>query len=82
MMARYRVIKKGLRQLLLAVACLQLVAWACDIRENGFLLHWLAEKPDISPSFYAYHIFVVIKWSLAITGALLSIPLLLWKRKG
>jgi len=82
MMARYKAKKALLRNILLVLACLQLVAWGCDIRENGFLLHWLSEKPDISSSFTIYHIYVIIKWSLALTGALLSIPVLLWKRNG
>jgi hypothetical protein len=82
MMARFKVNKNGLRRLLLVLACLQLVAWGCDIRENGFLLHWLSSKPDIATSFSVYHLYVIIKWSLAIAGALLSIPVLYWKRNG
>ena len=80
MMARFKAKKALLRNSLLVLACLQLVAWGCDIRENGFLLYWLSEKPDIRSSFTLYHMYVIIKWSLALTGVLLSIPVLLWKR--
>ncbi len=82
MMARFKAKKALLRNSLLVLACLQLVAWGCDIRENGFLLYWLSEKPDIRSSFTLYHMYVIIKWSLALTGVLLSIPVLLWKRNG
>ena len=82
MMARYKVKKNGLRQLLLAFAWLQLVAWGCDIRENVFLLQWMSAKPYIGTTIYVYHLYVLIKWSLAIAGILLSIPVLCWKRNG
>jgi hypothetical protein len=81
MMARYKTRRAWLRNLLLALACLQLAAWGCDIRENLFLLNWLSAKTDISSTFTTYHLVVIIKWCLAISGALLSIPLSLWKRK-
>jgi hypothetical protein len=81
MMARFKTRRTWLRNLFLALACLQLVAWGCDIRENQFLLSWLSAKTDISSAFFAYHLVVIIKWSLAISGALLSIPIVLWKRE-
>lgn len=82
MMSRYRVKSYALRKILLLLAGLQLVAWACDIRENMYLLDWMASKPDITASMPVYHFIVWVKWGLALTGALLSVPLLLWKRKG
>ncbi len=82
MMARFKVTGHLLRTLLLVLAVLQLVAWLCDIRENLFLLNWLSDKSAIRTIFTEYHFYVIVKWTLALMGALLSIPLLFRKRKG
>ncbi len=74
MMACYRVTGRRLRQLLQLLAILQLVAWGCDIRENGYLLDWLNNKPDIRSSMTAYHLVVLVKWTLALLGILLALP--------
>lgn len=81
MMARGRVSTPFQRQLLLFMALLQLLAWCCDIRENIYLLDWLADKQDIRTSIFTYHLVVLTKWSIALTGLLLAIPFLFRKTK-
>jgi hypothetical protein len=81
MMARYKVVKPLIRTALLILAWLQLVAWGCDIRENLFLLDWMQHKKYIGTNYDVYHFYVIIKWVLAISGACISIPVLLWRRK-
>lgn len=73
MMARFKTQKAWLRNLLLAMALLQLPAFACDVTENLFLLKWLADPGSVS-DFDFYHAVVWVKWALALSGALLSIP--------
>ncbi len=82
MMARYRVKGKRLRTLLWVLATAQLLAWVCDIRENVYLLQWMAPEQDIGKAFFMFHVVVMIKWLIAISGLLVSVPVLLWKRKG
>jgi hypothetical protein len=79
MMARAKTGKVWLKKLLLLLAILQLVAWACDIAENIYLLSWIKE-PVINSFFAFFHLLVYVKWILALTGAFLAIPLVLKKR--
>ncbi|MBL7724914.1 MAG: hypothetical protein JNK27_12235 [Chitinophagaceae bacterium] len=69
-----------LKKALIVLALLQLVAFYCDIKENGYLFKWLND-PVTENEFQKYHIIVVIKWVIALTGALLAIPFALRKRK-
>lgn len=80
MMARSKAGNNTLRLLLFALAVLQAVAWGCDIAENLFLLDWL-KNPSAVGQFTLYHTIVWAKWVLALTGALLAIPLSLRKNK-
>jgi hypothetical protein len=79
MMARNKTKMVWLKKLLLLLAVLQMVAWACDIVENMYLLSWIKE-PVINSSFAFFHLLVYVKWILALTGAFLAIPLVLKKR--
>ncbi len=79
MMARYRVSSRFIRQLLQVLAVLQGLAFACDIRENLYLLSWLSE-PVIGDDFGLYHTIVLLKWILALAGVFLSVPLQFRKR--
>lgn len=81
MMARSRITHIIFNRLLLFLAVAQLIAWGCDILENLYLLDWMKNKTDIRPSFSGYHFVVMVKWVLALGGALLSISVLLLKRK-
>jgi hypothetical protein len=80
MMARERSVAPGLKKVLFLLAALQLIAWGSDIAENTFLFKWI-NNPEIGPEFSFYHIIVSVKWIIAIAGLLLSIPLLLLRRR-
>jgi hypothetical protein len=80
MMAREKVTGNFLKKLLLFLAALQTIAWVCDIIENYWLLHWI-KNPVIGNEFGTYHFIVATKWIIALTGALLSIPLSLRSKK-
>jgi len=75
-------LKGGFRKVLLLLAVLQLVAWACDIAENGYLLCWLKDPARVS-SFQTYHLVVYIKWALALGAVLAAIAGTLagWRKK-
>lgn len=69
-----------LKRVLIVIALLQLIAFYCDIKENGYLFKWLKD-PVMVDEFQKYHIMVVIKWVIAVTGAFVAIPFALRKRK-
>ena len=81
MMARNRINHSLFRKILLFLAFAQLIAWGCDVVENLYLLDWIKNKSDVRPAFSTYHWVVVIIWVLALGGAILSIPVVLLKRK-
>lgn len=76
MMAMYKVKAAGLKKFLFMLACLQLFAWTFDIIENFYLLKWL-KQPVISNEFGFFHTVVYSKWTIALTGALISISVLI-----
>ena len=80
MMARDKSAGALIRKILFAFAVLQMVAWGCDILENCYLLRWIKD-PVIGNEFSFYHIVVYAKWGIALTGAILAIPVVLGKRK-
>jgi len=80
MMAREKSPGQFLKKILFAFAVLQLIAWGCDIAENYYLLKWI-KNPVIGNEFGIYHIIVWVKWIIALTGAVIAIPLALRKRK-
>lgn len=71
---------KALKKLLYILAAGQLLAWACDITENLYLLKWV-KLPVIGNEFALFHFIVAAKWIIALTGALISIPILLSRLK-
>ena len=79
MMAREKIASSRLKKILLFLAAFQLLAWGADLMENYCLLVWIKE-PVIGSEFEWYHGIVVVKWIIALTGALLSIPLVLRKK--
>lgn len=79
MMGREKSKKLFLKKLLLALACLQVLAWACDIIENCCLLQWI-KNPAIGDEFFWYPLVVYTKWIIALTGALVAIPVVIVKR--
>ena len=80
MMAREKTTKPVLQKILLVFAFLQTVAWGCDIGENILLSHWIKNPVSIS-DFGTYHIIVIVKWSIALMGAILAMPLAIRRRK-
>ncbi len=80
MMAREKSTSSVLKKLLLVMAVLQVVAWGCDIAENYYLLKWI-KNPVIGNDFGLYHLIVYAKWSIALAGALIAIPLAVRRKK-
>jgi hypothetical protein len=80
MMARKKIASSRVKKIVLILAALQLLAWAADIIENYYLLTWINE-PVIGNEFEWYHVIVAVKWIIAFAGALLSIPLVLRKKR-
>ena len=80
MMARYKKNSSAIKNILLIVAFLQIIAWGCDIAENCFLLKWI-HTPEVGTEFTFYHLVVITKWSLAVIGTLLAISLLLFSKR-
>lgn len=75
MMAGNKVKSDLLKKVLYVFAALQLLACIADILENLWLLKWI-EHPSIGNEFTWYHLVVVVKWVIALSGvaiALLSI---------
>jgi len=58
------------------MAAIQLLAWACDITENVFLIKWLGH-PVIGNEFGVYHFIVSVKWMIALSSFLFSACLFL-----
>lgn len=80
MIARGKITTGALRKILFVLALLQTVAWGADIAENAYLLKWI-KNPVIGNEFEIYHFIVVLKWCIALTGALLAIPLAIRRRR-
>lgn len=80
MMARRKTENRFFRTLLLTMAFLQPAALLCDIMENCFLLQWI-NTGGVVDKFSLYHLVVYTKWILALSGALIAIPLNLIKQK-
>lgn len=79
MMGRFKTHNRHIKQLFLVLAWAQGIAFTCDIIENILLLKWVASPGSID-HFTAYHIVVIVKWVLALTGAILAIAVVLRKR--
>lgn len=75
MIAREKSKSNLLRNILFVLAALQTIAFACDVVENIYLFNWLKNPVINSKDFSNYHLVVTAKWSIALTGALLAIPL-------
>ena len=80
MMARFKTRDKKFNKVLGITAAFQPIAWICDIVENTLLLSWVS-NPEKIAFFAEFHLIVWVKWILAILGASLSIPILIWNRK-
>jgi len=80
LMARNKSSNSLLKKILLALAFLQILAWGFDILENYYLLKWIND-PVIGNEFCFYHLVVAAKWIIALSGALLAIPLALRKNR-
>ena len=78
MIAREKLARKTIQNILFALAMLQPVAWAFDIVENSYLLNWI-QKPEIGEEFSIYHNIVAAKWLIALIGAFSAIIVWLFK---
>ncbi len=79
MMTSYKFKKGSWKKMFVGLAVLQAVAWGFDITENTYLLKWI-NNPDIGDDFSFFHFVVATKWIIALTGALVSIAILLFKK--
>lgn len=80
MMAREKIASRRAKKILFTLAALQLLAWGADIMENYYLLTWIKE-PVLEKEFQWYHIIVAAKWIIALAGALVSVPIVLRKKR-
>lgn len=80
MIARERSGHVILKKILFVLAALQALAWGGDIFENICLFKWIND-PAIGNDFVCYRLIVAAKWIIALTAALLSIPLAIRRRK-
>ncbi len=80
MLARSKVQNVSAKKVLLLFALLQVVALACDVTENIFLLNWISNPREIC-CFQIYHFIVITKWILALGGTAAGIFLLLISKK-
>jgi hypothetical protein len=81
MMASLKVRSAALKKILITLAFLQLLAWTADIMENYYLLDWNQQHHVDATAFTQYHVIVSLKWILALAGAFISIPLVIFGRK-
>src|SRR6187401_1004830 len=83
MLAAQKTSKKSIKSILFTLAFLQIIGWTFDVVENYYLLKWL-KNPVIGDEFSFYHVIVYSKWTIALTGALSAILILvgsMFKRK-
>jgi len=73
MMARGKSRSGWIRRVLLILAIGQGIAWACDIVENTYLLSWIRQPETVGP-LTTYHGVVLLKWILALAGAIFAQP--------
>jgi hypothetical protein len=76
--AREKSVGHVLRRSLHFLALAQVIALACDVFENYYLLNWI-EEPNSIGDLTFYHTVVLIKWIVALTAAIVAIPLMLRK---
>lgn len=79
MMAREKVSSISLKKLLFVMSAIQLLAWACDLTEDLYLLRWLHD-PQIGDEFMLYRLIVVTKWVIALCGVCLAAGVLIMTR--
>jgi hypothetical protein len=70
MMTRAKTKSSRASKLLLIVAFLQMPAWGGDIIENLYLLQWLKHPAIEENTFAFYHLIVILKWIIAVSGVL------------
>jgi len=68
-----------IKKMLLIVSLLQLVAWACDIVENKYLLKWIDDPTTVSNLAF-YHFIVTAKWAIALAGIFTALLYIFRKR--
>lgn len=69
-----------IKSMLHIVSLLQLVAWACDIIENLYLLKWI-DNPTTINNLTFYHFIVIAKWAIALAGICTAL-LFIFRKKG
>ena len=80
MMAGNRTSSYLIKKVLYVFAAFQLVAWMADIVENLYLLNWI-EEPIIGNEFTWYHLLVIIKWILALSGVATALFFMIRKKQ-
>lgn len=78
LLARQKTRKRFLLRLLGMMALGQLLAWGADVYENICLLGWLRDPASVGDLGF-YHAIVWLKWSLALGGLIVSLPLVVRK---
>jgi hypothetical protein len=83
MIAKEKVRRQGMKRFLYFLAVIQWAAWAADVTENYYLLHWLKDTGDgseLNSQFGFYHFVVGFKWIVALIGVLFSVTAILVSR--
>ena len=81
MLARAKAQSIVLRKVLFILAAVQLLAWAADIIENLYLLHWLDHPSIVDSQLSLFHVIVAFKWIVALTGAVFALLFVFRRRK-
>ncbi len=81
MLVRERVNKSLIRNVLFALASLQLAAWSFDIYENLHLIKWL-KHPETIDGIGFFHLLVKLKFIIAIIGILVSATAFIFFKPG
>ncbi len=72
MLGREKMQTRKMKRFFLLLACLQFIAWACDVAENAYLFAWLERAPS-EVEFGTYHLVVWMKWLLVLLGIAFAI---------
>jgi hypothetical protein len=67
------------KKILIILACLQSLAWVCDILENLTLFKWIEDPSGIN-NIGTYHFIVITKWLIATLAVIIAVPFVFRKR--
>lgn len=81
MIARDKTRSTTVKKILFALAAAQLLAWTADIIENLYLLSWMDDTSSLAGRLLMFHVIVIFKWLIALTGAVFALLFVFRGRK-